>query len=135
MRVVLDTNVLLSALMFPESVPGRIVGAWREARFDLVTSVAQFGEVGRVLAYPNIRRVLKWDDETIERFLRQLYLRAEVVDSGTFAFQGLRDASDAHVLGSLVQSRADLLVTGDQDLLALKNRFPIASPAEFVRTL
>ena len=61
--------------MFPHSVPGRFVTAWREARFDLVLCLEQLTEIGRVLAYPKIRKVLQWDDETIERFLKQLYLR------------------------------------------------------------
>ena len=55
MRVVLDTNVLLSGLMFPDGASGCVFAAWREARFDLVISVHQLAEIGRVLACPKIR--------------------------------------------------------------------------------
>ena len=72
MRVVLDSNVLLSGLMYPDGTPGRIVRAWREGHFDLVISLQQIEEIGRTLAYPKIRKVLGWDEEAIGRFLRQI---------------------------------------------------------------
>jgi putative PIN family toxin of toxin-antitoxin system len=134
-RVVLDTNVLLSGLMFPDGAPGRVVAAWRGARFDLVISVHQLAEVGRALAYPKIRRNLGWDDRRIEQFIRQLYVRAEIVDlSGTPARVPL-DPDDAPILATLVAAKADLLITGDPDLLALREQYAIHTPAEFVRKL
>lgn len=135
MRVVLDTNVLVSGLMYPKSVPGRIVSAWREGRFDLIVSVQQLTEVGRVLAYPKIRRILRWDDETIGSFLRQLLLRAETVEPSVMAGVRMRDAADAVILGSLVAGRADWLVTGDTDLTSLRDEFPILEPSEFAARL
>ena len=135
MRVVLDTNVILSGLMYPDSVPGRIVQAWRGGHFDMVTSIEQLGEIGRTLAYPKIRKLLGWDDERIGRFLRQLFLRAEVVPLSARATEGLRDPDDAPLLQSLFQSGADLLVSGDGDLLALASRYRIESPAAFARRL
>jgi len=130
-RVILDTNVLVSGLMYPESVPGRAVAAWREGRFDLIVPLAQLGEIGRVLAYPKIRRILQWDDETIGRFLRQLYLRAEVVEPAPQPVE-VRDSGDLHALAA---GTAELLVTGDEDLLALRERYAIETPAELVKRL
>ena len=135
MTVVLDTNVLVSGLMYPKSSPGRIVSAWREGRFDLVVSVHQLTEIGRVLAYPKIRRILRWDDEKIGRFLRQLLLRAETVEPDVMAGVELRDVADAAILGSLVAGRAAWLVTGDADLLSHRDDFPILEPSEFAARL
>ena len=135
MRGVLDTNVLLSGLMVPDSVPGKAVAAWRECRFDLVLPLEQLEEIGRVLAYAKIRRIPGWDDETIGRFLRQLYLRAEVVEPEPRAVETPRDADDRHVLAALVHAKADLLVSGDGDLLALRERYAIETPAEFAKRL
>jgi len=129
-KVVLDTNVLVSGLMYPESVPGKIVTAWREAQFDVVSSLSQLEEIGRVLGYPKIRKVLKWSPETIGRFLEQLLLRVELAELGEFVDEQLRDVCDAPILASLVVSKADFLVTGDGDLLALRERFSIVTPAE-----
>jgi len=134
-KVVLDTNVLLSGLMFPDGAPGRIVAAWREARFDLVISVHQLAEIGRALAYPKIRRILDWDDRRIEQFIRQLYIRAQIVDLDEVSVEAPADPDDAPILATLVAAKADVLITGDGDLLALREQYPILTPGEFVRNL
>ncbi len=135
MKVVLDTNVLLSGLMFPEGTPGRIVAAWVEARFEVALSLDQLAEIGRVLEYPKIHRKLLWDEKRIESFIKQLYIRAEVVELGPVSVTVPRDAGDAPILATLAAARADVLVTGDGDLLALRDKYPIETPAEFVRRL
>ena len=135
MRVVLDTNVLLSGLMYPDGAPGRVVAAWREARFDLVISVHQLAEIGRVLAYPKIRRILGWDDRRIEQFIRQLYIRAEIVDLSATSVEVPLDPDDAPILATLVAAKADILIAGDGDLLALRDRYAIHTPADIVRKL
>ena len=135
MKVVLDTNVLLSGLMFPDGTPGRIVAAWLDARFEVAFSPHQLAEIGRVLEYPKIRRRLEWDDQRIELFIKQLYLRAEVVELGPIAVEVPRDPGDAPILATLEATKADVLVTGDGDLLALRDKYPIETPAEFIRRL
>lgn len=135
MKVVLDTNVLVSGLMFPGGVPGRIVEAWFDARFDVVSSREQLEEVARVLAYRKIRRILGWDDRRIELFVEGLYLNTVMMQLEPATFAGLRDDSDLPILSALVSSAADVLVTGDQDLLVLRNKYPIETPAEFLRRL
>jgi len=134
-KVVLDTNVLISALMYPEGIPGRIVVAWIEAQFEVVFSLEQLAEIGRVLAYPKIRRILQWDDQRIEQFIKQLYVRADVIELSSTTIEMPRDPNDAHILATLVLAEADLLVTGDADLLALRDRYPIETPAEFAQRL
>ena len=135
MRVVLDTNILVPGLMHPASTPGRNIAAWSEAQFDVVSSHEQLTEIGRVLAYPKIRRILKWDDQRIEQFIKRLYIRVEVAEPESTGVEALRDPDDAPILGALVAAEADLLVTGDRDLLALSDRYPIETPAEFVRRI
>ncbi len=135
MKVVLDTNVLLSGLMFPDGAPGRVVAAWRQARFELVISIPQLAEIGRALAYPKIRRILGWDDRRIERFIRQLYVRAQIVDLAGTSVEVPGDPDDIPILATLVAAKADVLVTGAGDLLALRDRYAIQTPAEFMRRL
>lgn len=135
MKVVLDTNVLVSGLMVPGGVPGRIVEAWFDARFDVVSSREQLEEIARVLAYPKIRRILGWDDRRIELFVEGLYLNTVMMQLEPATFAGLRDDSDLPILNALVSSAADVLVTGDQDLLVLRNKYPIETPADFLRRL
>ena len=135
MKVVLDTNVLLSGLMFPDGAPGRVVAAWREARFGLMVSVHQLAEIGRALAYPKIRRILNWDERRIEQFIRQLYIRVQIVDLDGISVEVPADRDDVPILATLVAAKADVLITGDGDLLALRDRYAILTPAEFVRKL
>lgn len=135
MKVVLDTNVLLSGSIIPDSLPGRIVQAWREARFDLVFSEQMLEEVRRILAYPKINKRLKWDVDTIERFLLLIRFKCVIVNPPPMSFANLRDPDDAVILSALIDSDAEALVTGDEDLLILANRYPIFSPAEFARRL
>ena len=117
--------------MYPASTPGRIIAAWSEAQFDVVSSHERLAEIGRVLGYPKIRRVLQWDDQRIEHFIKQLYVRIELVEPASDDVAALRDPDDAPILGALAAADADLLVTGDRDLLALSDRYPIETPADW----
>jgi len=135
MRIVLDTNVLLSGLMAPGGTPGQIVEAWRKAHFDLVLSEPMLEEIRRVLAYPKIHARLGWGEEEIARFLLLLRLKAEVVDLAGVTAVVPRDVGDDPVLATLFAGQADWLVSGDQDLLALADQYPILSPAELARRL
>ena len=135
MKIVLDTNVVLSGLMAPQGTPGRIMAAWRDARFDVVISIEQLAEIGRVLVYPKIHRKLKWTEQQIEQFLRQLYIRTEVIELHSTAVVVPRDSKDVPILATLIVSGADVLVSGDRDLLELRSKYPIQTPTEFVRRL
>ncbi len=121
MKVVLDTNVLVSGLMLPDSVPGRIVAAWRSAQFELAMLEPLLDEIGRVLSYPKIQGRLRF--------------KADIVDIAIEKASVPRDPGDDPVLATLLAADADCLVSGDSDLLALRDRFPIQTPAEFVRRL
>jgi putative PIN family toxin of toxin-antitoxin system len=135
MRVVLDTNVLLSGLMYPHGPPGEIVRAWRESRFDIVLSIEQLTEIARVLSYPKIRKILKWDRVRIEGFIKQLYLRTEMVNITGISAIVPRDSKDSAILATLTAAGADYLVTGDKDLLALRGHYAVLTPAEFARRI
>lgn len=141
MRVILDTNVLLSGLINPGGAPGRIVQRWRDGGLELVLSERQLEEVEEVLAYPKISRRLAWGAEETERFVLLLRLKSEIVPlSGALGIApdvlaGLRDPADAHLLSALELSGAEVLVSGGHHLLELRGRFPILSPAEFADRL
>jgi putative PIN family toxin of toxin-antitoxin system len=135
MRIVLDTNVLLSGLMLPTSVPGQIINAWRLAQFDLVLSEPMLNEIARVLTYPKIRKRLYWDDEAIQRFILLLRFKAEIVDISLTKINVPADPADNPILATLIAAHAEYLITGDQDLLVLRQNYPILTPAEFAKKL
>lgn len=129
LRVVLDTNVLVSGLAYPGSIPGKIVGAWRQGALDVVISRYILDEVARVL--PRLNARLQWRDVDFVDFLDTLAMLTDVVEPQSLPDGTVRDTADLPVLGTLLASQADYLVTGDHDLLALADQYPILTPAEF----
>lgn len=133
MRIVLDTNVLMSGLMLPESTPGKIVNAWRKRNFYLVVSEPMLEEIARVLAYPKIRKRLNWNEETISLYIALLRFEAETVSIIGVEASVPADPNDNHLLATLVTSKADWLITGESDFTELSGQHPVITPSEFVR--
>lgn len=129
LRVVLDTNVLVSGLAYPGSIPGRIVAAWRQGGLQVSLSRYLLEELERVL--PRLNHRLNWRAEDFADFIDSLALQVDLVDPVVPAAGTVRDAADLPVLGTLLASGADYLITGDKDLLALQERHPIITPAQF----
>ena len=135
MRLALDTNVLVSGLLFPGGTASRLVKAWGAGAFDLVISDFVIDELTRTWAHLAPR--LKASPDDLANFMDTIGIRAELlrVDTAMLAqagLTGLRDPNDLPVLALLIGSHADHLVTGDKDLLALAGTYPILTPADFV---
>lgn len=135
MRVVIDTNVVLSGLIKPDSVPGKVLRAWRDGSFRLILSEFLIEEIAVTLARRNIQAVVPWSAAQIARFVLELRAFCDVVEPAALNMKYPRDPDDIPVLATLIGSEADVLVTGDGDLLALRDKYPIETPAEFVRRL
>lgn len=88
-------------------------------------------ELSRVL--PRINHRLGWTPQKLEEEIDLLALQARMVEPAALPETVVRDASDIAVLGTLLASRADYLVTGDKDLLTLAGRHAIVTPAAFWR--
>jgi putative PIN family toxin of toxin-antitoxin system len=128
LRVVLDTNILVSGLAYPESVPGRILGAWQQGALNVVLSRYILDEMVRVL--PRLTRI-KLSPMEIRDLADSFMFMAEIVEPGGKVEKALRDKADLPVLQTLQAAKADYLITGDKDLLALAGRYPIVTPADF----
>lgn len=128
LRVVLDTNVLVSGLAYPSSIPGRIVSAWRAGSLDVVLSHYILDELVRVL--PRLSK-LSLDDREIGDLADSLMFMADIVEPEAKEDKNLRDPADQPVLATLVGAQADYLITGDADLLALAGGYPIIRPKDF----
>jgi putative PIN family toxin of toxin-antitoxin system len=118
MRVILDTNVLVSALLAAGSVPAQLLDAWFEGKFTLLTSEEQLEELRRVTRYPRIRAYV--DPATAGSLVNDLRHFAEVV-SPSPRVDVSADPSDNFLLAMAEAGRADYLVTADKrDVLALR---------------
>jgi len=128
LRVVLDTNVLVSGLAYPGSVPGRIVTAWRQGSLDVALSRYILDEmVGVLPRLPRIRMTPAQIRDLADSFM----FLADVVEPEGEQDANLRDPADQPVLLTLLAAKADYLITGDKDLLALAKQYPIVTPTGF----
>ncbi len=133
LRVVLDTNVLLSGIAFPGSIPGKIMSAWRLGSLEVVLSDFILNELRRVLPRLSHRHGLT--SVEIDDLLDILSIQAEVLEPHVPDEELLRDVNDLPVLGTLLAAvqvgSVNYLITGDKDLLVLGDRYPVISPADF----
>jgi putative PIN family toxin of toxin-antitoxin system len=133
MRVVLDTNVLLSALISPHGPPDVIYRAWRTNKFEIITSRAQLDELRRASRYPKFQAVLQ--PHRVGTMINNLQ-RAIVLDQ-VFSEVQTTDPDDAFLLAMASAGKADYLVTGDRRAGLLQmgslERTRIVTPAAFCR--
>ena len=128
LRVVVDTNVLASGLAYPNGNPGRILKVCLQGIVTLILSRYILDELTRVL--PRLTRITLTSTE-IMALADTLLFRAEIVEPNAEREDALRDEADQKILGTLLAARADYLVTGDKDLLALAGQYPIVTPVQF----
>lgn len=113
MRVVLDTNVLIAALISHHSPPEAIYRAWRGGRFELLTSRSQLDELRRISRYPKLKAILP--AHRIGTMINNLD-RAIVLDRLPALPPGAEadDPDDDFLLATVFAGDADFLVTGDR---------------------
>lgn len=129
-RVVADNNILISKLLFPHSIPGQAVYRITH-QGQLLLSEAFLAELAAVLIRPKFDRYITLEDR--KAFLRGLDSLGERV-SITYTVHACRDPKDNMILELAVNGRADLIVTGDADLLSLGkfHGISILSPAAYL---
>lgn len=133
MRVVLDVNVLVSALLAPDGAPARVLVAWLNGAFELIVSPRLLDELQRVLAYPKISRRIPADDAAV--LLRWVADQAVAVpDPDEDPPIRSIDPDDDYLI-ALAASADALLVSGDAHLIALIDQAPILTPAQLADRL
>lgn len=131
MRIVLDSNILFSALISPHGAPDMIYRAWRAARFEVVTSRMQLDEIRRASRYPKLQAVLQPArvGTMINNLQRAVVLEQLVIELET------DDPDDAFLLAMALAGHVDYLVTGDRRAGLLQRghigRTRIVTPAVF----
>lgn len=123
-RVVLDTNVVLSALVFGGGVSARLRRAWQDGLCTPLVSAATTHELMRVLAYPKFRLDAAQQDELLADYLP--WTRVVRVPHPPPHVPDCRDKADMMFLHLAAAGRARTVVTGDKDLLALAGQMPCA---------
>lgn len=130
-RVVIDTNVFISRLLRLESVPGQAVGkALHNA--NVLASHETMTELADILAQEKFDRYVSIEQR--QQFIRLIAYTAEFVPV-IHAVRECRDPKDDKFLEVALNGRADVIVTGDEDLLAMNpwREIAILSPAEYLK--
>lgn len=135
LRVVLDTNVLVSGLIFRSGPAAQIREAWIAERCVPLLSKDTASELVAVLSYPKFKLSLAEQEELLADILP--YGEIVRIPRRLTDLPYCRDPSDAMFLQLAVAGKAALLVTGDRDLLELRPVFkvPILSPTEALRAI
>ena len=110
MRVILDSNILFSALISPHMPPHRIYQAWHHGVFELVTCDEQSEEMRRASRYPKFKNILK--PYRVGLMLNNM--RHSIVINNLSSGYEAADPNDAWLLALTDKSEAHYLVTGDK---------------------
>ena len=134
-RAVLDTNLVLSALVFSTGSLVTLRREWQSRRFTPLVSKATAGELIRVLTYPKFRLEAEERENLLSDYLP--FCETIQVPDPPPPTPSCRDPFDVVFLELAVAGDADFLVTGDQDLLSLAPEFtcPIVNAARFLKHL
>lgn len=134
LRVVLDPNVAISALITPNGTTGQVVRAGLSGRYRMIVCPCLLAELEDVLRRPKLRRWFSNDDAA--EFVADLSGVAETYPDTSDPPAICRDPDDDYLLALAGQAHADLLVSGDDDLLALaRPAVEIISPRAFLDRL
>lgn len=136
LRVVLDANVYISAIIHPGGTPGRLIEQFlRDGNFEVVLSPAIVDEVLRALTYPKVRKLLHRADA--ELWFEDIVVLADLI-AGAEQLSGVCDdpGYDKYVAAA-IEGRAAYVVTGDRAFLALKEHagVEIVTPRAFLDLL
>ena len=131
MRVVLDTNVVVSAAMSPRGAPNAIVRAWAADEFQLLVSPSILAEYAEVLTRADIERFIRLTAAENDALLAALRACERISEADPAAGGVPAVPDDAMFLTCAANGAADVLVSGDAHLVALKAHrgIPIVTPA------
>lgn len=114
-KVLIDTNVWVSAFLNPGGYPAKIITAWLEDKIEVTTSISLLQEISDVLQRPRIQCKYRYSTEQIKKYLDLIFQRANKVEP-TCNIRLCRDATDNIVLESALSGRVKYLVTRDDDI-------------------
>jgi uncharacterized protein len=136
-KVVLDTNIIVSRALSPSGTPAMIVESWLQGAFELLASNAILGEYRQTLALPRIQQRARIDSDAIRKVIDDIAGTASIVEPEQRIVGISSDPDDDIFLECALAGSADYIVSGDRHLLALEvfQGIPIVTPALFAAIL
>lgn len=136
MRAVIDTNVLLSGLLW-RGAPHELLNRARNGELTLISSPVLLAELADVISRTKFDAILARTNTSRSRTLDELHRLAEVIKPPPLSQPMCRDEDDDAVLAAAIAGQADFIISGDDDLLSLKLYLgiPIITPVEAVQRI
>lgn len=139
-RIVIDTNILVSAILTPEGNPAKILRLALQGKLNLIISPSILEEIRKVLRYPKLVKLMKKNMITLEEvytFLDKMS-KIAVITPGKLDIEAIPDdPSDNMVLSCAVEGEADFIISGDHHLTDLRifQGIKIVDPAAFLKII
>ena len=136
MRAIFDTNVLVAGLLW-RGLPHSLLEHARAGTLTVVSSATLIAELAEVLGRAKFAIILSKTSTSLERTIADVRQLAELIEPPPLASPVCRDSADDHVLAVALAANADMIVSGDDDLLVLGSfaGIPIVTPAVAVEHL
>lgn len=137
MRVVLDANIFISALISQHGNPGKIFSKWKKGEIEIVVSPSIISEIYRVTGYARLQKKYSRIHEERESLIDNLKAFATIVEPKQQLAVVQTDESDNRYIECAVESGAKYIVTGDPHLLNVHEYWGIfiITPAYFLALL
>ncbi len=132
MKVVVDTNVVISGVFFG-GMPSRVLEAWRDGEFDLVVSPEVLEEYRRV----GEELTARFPGVSLAPFLALLVMNAEIVEAPGLSDQVSRDRDDDKFIACAIAANCQTIISGDKDLLEVTGYqgLKVVAPREFLESV
>ncbi|MDP2819720.1 MAG: putative toxin-antitoxin system toxin component, PIN family [Polaromonas sp.] len=131
----IDSNLIFSSVLKPSSVPGAVLGAWRAGHFDWVCCEIQLSELRAALTRPYLISRIAQGVEPVEKLLHEMrescHWKALLAPLPAVC----RDPRDDYLFALYDQGHADLIISGDKDVLACKKDYPVLTARELIDRL
>ncbi len=137
LKIVLDTNQFVSGLISKQGASARLLQAWQDNAYILITSREILQEMERVLRYPRINRKYHLTEADIQSVIDLVEREAIVLSKTGFVDVVKNDPDDNKFIACALEANADYLVSGDGPLLEIKNikNIPMVSASDILRIL
>lgn len=135
MKLAIDTNLLISATFKQSTPPALVLAAWRMKRFQWVSCDQQITELSEALRRPQIVQRMVGGSDLAERLLAELQFDCTLQKLTTPLPRVCRDVKDDFLFALFEQHGIDLIISGDKDVLALKDRYPVLTARELIDRL
>ena len=134
MKIVLDANIFASALIKPDSKPGKVLDLLRQMQIEIVLSPPIIKEIKRILLYPKISRYHRKSAQEIDAYFEDILIFSWMVGGEKVVDVIKADPTDNKYLACAHEGEADYIVSGDHHLLDLGayEGIPIITVSEFL---